>query len=288
MKKALLKNVKSYAAMTVGLISADAVQGQIIYKDVDPDAVIHGNFEAVDWHDASAWATQQIDLDDDGNVDYTLRIRSDLGFGVGNLDPNADNQYLNNPANPFATPLEKDAVIGAASQEWKGLLVYPNGYNYLGTLTTFGKTLAQGGGGFTGKTDKYLGLKFKIGSHTHYGWARLDVRDDSRVYTLKDYAYESTPDLAIMAGAGQVNVGINELASRDLKINSENGKIRIELLNQVKTEGTVKVFSITGQEVLSAKINSRNNEFSLNGNSGIYMVTVSVGGKQISRKIFIK
>ena len=288
MKKTLLKNVKSYTAMAVGLLAADAVQGQIVYTDVVPDLKVQGNLAAADWHDATAWATHQIDLDDDGNVDFTLRILSGLQNGVGIVDPAGTNQYVNNPANPFATPLEKDVVIGAASLDWKGLMVYPNGYNYLGTLSTFGKTLAQGGGGFTGKSDKYLGLKFKIGSQVHYGWARLDASNDDRAYTLKDYAYESIADKSIMAGEGQVNVGIKDLASRDLKINTVGKQIRIELLNLENKEGTVKVFNTTGQEVLSAKINSQNHEFNLNSNAGIYMVKVSVAGKQYSQKIYIK
>jgi hypothetical protein len=288
MKKNLLKNVKSYSALAVGLLAADAVQAQIVYTDVDPDMVVHGNFEAADWHDASAWASYQIDLDDDGNTDYTMRILSGLQHGVGNLDPAGDNQYVNNPANPFAAPLEKGVEIGASSQEWKGLMVYPNGYNYLGTITTFGKTLEQGGGGFTGKNDKYVGLKFKIGSKTHYGWARLDARDDSRQYTLKDFAYESTPDKAIKAGDGQVNTGISKLGSKDMKINTVGKNISIELANKAYTSGTVKVFNIAGQEVLSAKIDSKNHEFSVNAISGIYLVKVSVAGTQYSQKIYIK
>jgi len=288
MKKDLLKNVKSYSAMAVGLIAADAVQAQIVYKDVDPDMVVHGNFEAADWHDASAWSSYQIDLDDDGNTDYTLRVLSGIQHGVGNLDPAGDNQYVNNPANPFATPLEKGVEIGAASQEWKGLLVYPNGYNYLGTITTFGKTLAQGGGGFTGKADKYVGLKFKIGSQTHYGWARFDTREDSRQYTLKDFAYENTPDKSILAGDGQVNVGLKTLTSKNMKINTIGKNISIELVNRANSAGTVKVFNISGQEVLSAKIDSKNNDFSLNAVSGIYFVKVSVAGLQYSQKIYIK
>ena len=288
MKRELLKNVKSYTALAVGLIAADAVQAQIVYKDVDPDMVVHGNFDALDWHDASSFGSYQIDLDDDGNTDYTLRVRSDLTFGIGYLDPAGDNQYVNNPNNPFGTPIEKGVEIGAASQEWKGLLVYPNGYNYLGTLTTLGKTIAEGGGGFTGKTDKYLGLKFKIGSQTHYGWARLDARDDDRIYTLKDFAYENTPDKSILAGDGQVNVGLKTLTSKDMKINTVGRNISIELISQANAAGTVKVFNIAGQEMLSAKIDSKNNDFSLNAVSGIYLVKVSVAGVQYSQKIYIK
>ena len=289
MKKNLLKNVKSYSALAVGLIAADAVQAQIVYSDVNPDMVVHGNFDALNWADLTGHVNYQIDLDDDGNVDYTLLVRSDLAHGMAQLVPAGNNEYITNPApSPMATPIEKGVEIGVTSQVWKGLIVYPNGYNYLGTLTTLGKTVAEQGGGFTGKSDKYVGLKFKIGSQTHYGWARLDARDDSRQYTLKDFAYESTPDKSILAGDGQVNVGIVKRDSKNLKINTVGKKINIDLVNLANVAGTVNIFNIAGQEVLSAKIDSNNHEFILNSVTGIYLVKVSLAGIQYSQKIFIK
>jgi hypothetical protein len=51
--------------------------------------------------------------------------------------------------------------------------------------------------------DRYLGLKFKIGSETHYGWARLSVVGNYRTITatLTGYAYETISGKAIIAGA---------------------------------------------------------------------------------------
>ena len=51
-------------------------------------------------------------------------------------------------------------------------------------------------------TDSYLGLRFQIGSQQHYGWARLDVDIVFPYFTIKDYAYEATPNTSILAGAG--------------------------------------------------------------------------------------
>jgi hypothetical protein len=51
--------------------------------------------------------------------------------------------------------------------------------------------------------DRYLGLKFKIGSETNYGWARLSVVGNYRTITatLPGYAHETIPGKAIIAGA---------------------------------------------------------------------------------------
>jgi hypothetical protein len=50
---------------------------------------------------------------------------------------------------------------------------------------------------------RYLGLKFRINGKVHYGWARLNVTvGNSRISaTLTGYAYETTANKAIIAGA---------------------------------------------------------------------------------------
>ena len=46
----------------------------------------------------------------------------------------------------------------------------------------------------------YLGLKLISGGHSYYGWVRINITDGSTSFTVKDYAYNSTPDQAILAG----------------------------------------------------------------------------------------
>jgi len=53
-------------------------------------------------------------------------------------------------------------------------------------------------------TDRYLGLRFKIGGKLHYGWARFNVTvvkgKFEIVATLTGYAYETIPNKPIIAG----------------------------------------------------------------------------------------
>ncbi len=52
-------------------------------------------------------------------------------------------------------------------------------------------------------TNRYLGLKFKIGRKTHYGWTRLNVHLPGNYLvdaTLTGYAYETIPNKPIIAG----------------------------------------------------------------------------------------
>lgn len=54
-----------------------------------------------------------------------------------------------------------------------------------------------------GVTNRYLGLKFRVGGTFHFGWARLTVGRAARGFTatLTGYAYETVPGKAIIAGA---------------------------------------------------------------------------------------
>jgi hypothetical protein len=59
--------------------------------------------------------------------------------------------------------------------------------------------------GGKGVRDRYLGFKFQIKGKTHYGWARLNVSARAQdgadiIATLTGYAYETTPNKAIIAG----------------------------------------------------------------------------------------
>ena len=68
-------------------------------------------------------------------------------------------------------------------------------------------------GYWPGATDKYLALKLIVGTNAYYGWARFDVVATSSTFTIKDYAYESTPNTCIQAG--QSILAINENSSNN-------------------------------------------------------------------------
>jgi len=50
--------------------------------------------------------------------------------------------------------------------------------------------------------NRYLGLKFQFSGETHYGWARVSVKRKANHFTavLSGYAYETSPNMAIVAG----------------------------------------------------------------------------------------
>ena len=57
-------------------------------------------------------------------------------------------------------------------------------------------------GAWQNVTNRYLGIKFHISGHTHYGWARLSVTMGKfgPVVTLTGFAYETIAGQGIIAG----------------------------------------------------------------------------------------
>lgn len=91
--------------------------------------------------------------------------------------------------------LPPSATIGpGGSFTTRGLLA--SVYSYRGWFSSWGP--------WANVTDRFLGLRFKIGQNTHYGWVRMDVSANPAFLTIaatvKDWAYESVPGAGIHAG----------------------------------------------------------------------------------------
>jgi hypothetical protein len=69
-------------------------------------------------------------------------------------------------------------------------------------------------GYWVGATDKYLPLRLLVGTNTYYGWVRLDLQATSTSFTVKDYAYQSSPDVCIQSG--QTLSGLNENSNHSI------------------------------------------------------------------------
>jgi hypothetical protein len=93
-----------------------------------------------------------------------------------------------------------------ASALTRGVSIPGNGKIFGGTA--FLASFYQGGGGSSARgpwanvKSRYLGIAFKISGVTHYGWARLSVKDANLqiTATLLGYAYEADPNMPIRAG----------------------------------------------------------------------------------------
>jgi hypothetical protein len=144
-----------------------------------------------------------LDLNHDKITDFTL-----VNFWSSScVDSCAQIVSLRPPAGNSAIGyvMKRSFSWHVAAAMKKGSAIGPRGHFQAGTCQlVIGRSVngASGYGPWYNVTNRYLGLKFKIKGKNHYGWARLTVtgKFGSIVATLTGYAYETTPNKAIVAG----------------------------------------------------------------------------------------
>jgi hypothetical protein len=160
---------------------------QIIYTDIIPDATPN--------------ATYPIDLNNDTIVDFIIQF--DMADKIM-CKPQNNNAY----SGEFVGGLHLPWALSSSHNICDTLLTWYDSNNP-GTMAWGTST-----GNWLGATNKYLALKLIVGSNTYYGWARLDFLFISGSFTIKDYAYESTPNACIQSG--QTALGINENTNKHI------------------------------------------------------------------------
>ncbi|NVO03031.1 MAG: T9SS type A sorting domain-containing protein [Bacteroidetes bacterium] len=175
-----LKKVASLCFLLILFFFNSRSYSQIIYTDI-PDATPN--------------ATYPLDLNNDSIVDFLIQF--DLGDKVM-CKPQNNNAYSGNFIGGVYLPwaLSTFASICDTLATW-----YDS--NNSGTMA-WGTSI----GYWPGATNKYLALKLIVGTNTYYGWARIDILATSTSFTIKDYAYQSTPNACIQTG--QTSSGISE------------------------------------------------------------------------------
>lgn len=173
-----------------------ALRAIIVYTDLDPD------FMAETIND-----TYKIDLDHDGSADFTLCFHfysyteEEVDYSIEYLEITSGSHYSDNgvisvtPWFAHPLPLEKGMEI-------YNLRDYKNGESY----SNSGIFMIGDCAGYyicnedwKEKGERYLGFRFYSNGEKHYGWARMEVSSPAH-WTIKDYAYNATSDMPILAG----------------------------------------------------------------------------------------
>jgi hypothetical protein len=252
----LTKRLTQYGALTAAIAGIADANGQIIYTDITPD-------------EGGAGVQYLLDMDNDGTDDFSIRHFSASSFGgaVNNLftAPNSSNGGILGIDSSFDYPfaLDAGATISSGQTSWLP------GNNYYKTMNY--NSCNYYSSQWCGVTDKYLGLRFQIAGATHYGWARLDVNQDSGSgWLIKDYAYNSVAGEAINAGQ---TLSIDEHAINEIKIVSLNKSIALYNLPE---NTDYKLLDISGKSVMHGSINDHTYVIEANGiSNGIYIVELT-------------
>lgn len=286
------KKLKMYSALAAGLIVfTNSSEAQIVYTDI-VDAVISDNNYFL------------LDLNNDGSPDFNLiQSYTDayshqyrnyvLAYPVVKANRMLDTVF-NAPFSSllYAPALNLNASIGpnpGSKLEWTS----SNNDKKLALdfeiVTISTSALYPYYYGFwQGVTDKYLGLSFVVNNKTYYGWARLDVSKDGKSFTIKDYAYNSTPGDSILAG----DKGGDDIAKVEPRLKpiiyTHNKDIYINFNINEPIRGTISILSLTGQLLKTSEIVKDENIIRLDEiASGIYLLNIQTSKGNISRKIHL-
>ncbi|MBK9401480.1 MAG: T9SS type A sorting domain-containing protein [Bacteroidetes bacterium] len=306
MKKYLLKKISACLPvgmafiLTAMLFSASA-NAQIVYTDVIPDSTMNciGN-------GLSCTQNYDLDLNNDAISDFILTAFHVNPPQIGNetisrvntspLNGNAVKDTLVN-SDTVSIPIQLNAVINSnllLNQSWQtsGSQILKNGA-YGGGLsndTVWGL--------WDSLSDYYLGLRLLLSGQIHYGWVRLrvDVTESYASLIVKNYAYNTVPNQAILAGQ-TVATGINEnsfASSINIFPNPAKDKLTIALgSNNKKVEITIA--DMTGKVIYSKtasdpdsyqeqKIEVTTQDFA----TGIYVVQIQTGEFLATKRLVVE
>ncbi len=285
------EKIKKYAAVAVGVAGVSGASAQVVYTDVNPDAVL------------TPGGTAQFVVDFNGDVVADIAFVAFSGsYATSNFNGySATVDYIGGAAAFAPSAASTNAWVGAAANTPDNLtngtpigsaaaflngqgnlglnldIVYPNSTTYNFTTTI---------GNFSG-TEGYVGVRFDVAGAVHYGWVRVEMAVDGTSMTIKDYAYNATAGTAINAGdMGGTPVGINDIANNVI-IRNQYNKLNIELVNINNAE--ISVVNLAGQVVINDQMTTNVKEINMSDlTTGIYMVNVTSEAGSTTKKIYVK
>ena len=189
------------ASASIFLIFHEKGESQVIYHNIDPDSIIFDS------------QIVPIDFNDDGTIDLKIQMYFDSSIFIGSsssswpvyIQESIFISQFNSVVKAPGYPLS----FGAANLQYGAMVSESAGWNSMGTINLFyGYEVAGAfGGGIWDlyipyynwfENNQFLGVKFNIGTETHYGWVRLSLTGDVLpILSVQDYAYEQQPDTPI-------------------------------------------------------------------------------------------
>ena len=198
MDKKIVNKLLSYSAVAGAFVATgQSADAQVVYTDFSPDTVISV---------FSGSGVLDIDLNDDGNVDFQIQHAFTSTFWTS-----SSNTYF------YALKFAGVKMYGAGAEVF-GMysfkadtlplneeLIESDLFNVNSSGSNLGSfyTYMSGGspyGLFPGEGDKFVGVRFVVGTDTLYGWIRLNVPSDVNNISILDFAYETQAGVGIHAG----------------------------------------------------------------------------------------
>lgn len=198
-------------------------KAEIFYTDIEPDSVLRGS-------STNIWAMYVIDLDFDELPDFALAHfypSDDLHYTEFSCSSQNHRCEMLVDENQKPLILNYDDLIDSQQNTWFD-------------SQNFALLMRES---WVGTTDKYIGVRITKNSMLYYGWIRVDIASDELSCTIKDFAYETTPNKAIKAGEQnsvdnrEVQIADNQFniypnpAKNYIKIENYNPDYALEIIN---------------------------------------------------------
>ncbi len=187
MKKSTKSNLRNrlinYSLASAAIIlGTETTKAQIWGFDVDPDEVLDTNLET---------------LNINFNATHKFNIKYEISgaYHLVHIEPQTASASWLSRTGGRAKALSTGYVISSGKS-----------FNNAANRERFADLHSAGGYFTTGSSwfnsDKYIGVRFKIGGNTHYGWILVNVSVVGTVLesiTVKSYAYQQTAGASITA-----------------------------------------------------------------------------------------
>ena len=190
-KRVLKERLERYAALSAALLgTASTADAAIQFTALDPNITLNDDLTA------GPGDFLDIDMDGDGVAEFGL---AHYGLGGGS----SAFIYPRIPGAGIAADLEDLSVctsplpistppLAAADTISSGIYFRSSGFMFLYNYVACGR--------WAGIGPKHIGVRFEIGTETHYGWIRVNVPEFGSSVRIFGWGYEDVPDAPILAG----------------------------------------------------------------------------------------
>ncbi|MDH5601357.1 MAG: MopE-related protein [Gammaproteobacteria bacterium] len=196
-----------------------------MFSSISSATVVTGVLSYVSTVSGSESTSYELDLNNDGVVDFTFNHNYYVVPSGGQCCPEEHNRYF--------------YVSGSGTNE-----IVSQAYTFLnfakaqssGTTIDSTTNFGPAGGAYIAAQDTvhdqsdfftpgYLGVSFTIGGNTHYGWIKVLSADWGTSAYVINYAYENLPNTPIQAGVPQVGDNDNDGYDFPLDCNDNDANI---------------------------------------------------------------
>ena len=200
------------------------IKSQINYFDINPDSIY------------TDWETHIIKINSNWEGDtgefYISKHPHDIG-----LSSSYQGCQVLCDVYDFPMALENGDFINNNSSIWRSIqsdfLILNDGTN----------------GRWSGKHNHYLGIRVQVETDFYYGWIKLDIDESPTYLRVMEYAYQSLPDVPILAGQnGLASVEESNISEIKLFPNPSEGIVNITF-PEITGKSKIVFLNTQGQEV---------------------------------------